>query len=52
MKHGQAHHKNEPEESAKPLNLKLVFNSLVPYLWAYKYRVMVALIFMVLAKVV
>ncbi len=36
----------------KPLDLKLVLRSLFPYLWAFKGRVLIALFFLVCAKIV
>lgn len=37
---------------ANSLDIKLVLKSLWPYLWAYKWRVFIALVFMVMAKIV
>jgi len=45
-------HIPEGPEKQTPLNIKLVLSSLWPYLWAFKGRVFLALVFMVLAKVV
>ena len=43
---------SEPSDKVKPLDLGLVLRSLWPYLWAFKGRVGLSLVFLVLAKLV